>query len=361
MLFISKKWSFNPLRKKKKKNQSFIKHRIFKHTCPKYRLKNTLGKNTCVYLLVYSILGRGQVDDAVQRQTPKTFENMYVIPKSLIMKLGVVVFAVIIVTINCYESLHDLRKRMPRSANEISDLIENTKGDEKFNSKFQKNFDVKEFLLFDAFEEYSIDGTQFMTGSRNLSFSNTCYEHLVDYLVTYIDVAIKLIETLTTDTIDQKAIDAIRFNCEHIYCLLTFLFDIGFRKLDLIFETIHFLQSLPQRVQADSTTASLLSNALRAFLKKYLVQLIDEDKKASSSITLEELKEKLLEIERELCHFSYKFCSTTYKPLINTNVYYQNTDPIDSNLSMSFTNYVYESEMCTIQVSITKTFRILRV
>lgn len=286
---------------------------------------------------------------------------MYVIPKSFIMKLGVVVFAVTIVTIDCYNSLHDLRKRMPRTAKDIASLVERTKADEKFNGKFRNNFDIKEFLLFDTSSEYLMESSHLMAGSKNLSFVNTCYEHLVDNLVTYVDVTIKLIGTVTTDRIDQNTIDAIRLNCDHVYCLLTFLFDIGFRKLDPIFETIYFLQSLPHNVQANSETASLLPNVLQTFLKKHLLKIIDTEINQSPSMTYEELAVTLSEIERELSKFSSKFCSTTYKPLFNINVYDQNTDSIESNKPMSFTNYVYESEMCTIEVSIANTFRTIRV
>lgn len=286
---------------------------------------------------------------------------MYVIPKSFIMKLGVVVFAVTIATIDCYDSLHELRKRMPRHTNEFADLIKKFQSDEKFYSKYQNNSHTEEILSFATSEEFQIYSVHLMAGARNLTFANTCYEHFVDNLVTYVTVAVKLIQTVTIEQVDQRMIDTMRFNTDHVYCLLTFLFDIGIRKLDLIFETVQFLQTLPNSAPANSKRfASLLLNALQKFLKEYPSTLTNQGLIDLSSITPDQLKEKLLEIEREVSKFSYNFCSMTYKPL---NFYYQNVmdATTDSKQPMSFTNYVYENEVCMIHVSITNTFLIIRI
>lgn len=277
------------------------------------------------------------------------------------MKLGVVVFAVTIATIDCHESLHKLRQRMPRHTNEVADLAEKVQTDEKFYRKYQNNFPLEELFSYDNAEGFQIYKGHLMAGIRNLAFANTCYEHFVDNLMTYISIAIELIQMVTVEQVDQKMIDTMRFNTDHVYCLLTFLFDIGIRKLDPIFEMVHFLQTLPYSAPANSNSfASLLLNALQKYLKEYPLTLTNQGLIDFSSMTSDQMEEKLFEIEKEVSKFSYNFCSMTYKPL---NFYYQNVmdATTDSKQPMSFTNYVYEKEVCRIQVSITKTFLIIRI
>lgn len=107
-------------------------------------------------------------------------------------------------------------------------------------------------------------------------FATTCYEHFVDTLVEFANEAVKLIVTPEKDVLDQKTIELIRFVDDDIYCLPTFLFDVGHRKLETILQTIHLLRLLSYSFQASVVTALQLKKELQKFVEDHSLNPMNE-------------------------------------------------------------------------------------
>lgn len=313
---------------------------------PKHEL--VLGKHM---LFVYSSVWHGQKGHTVECRVLTTLDIMFVTWESSIIMVVVMVFALTIVTVDCAQSLYSLRERMLWDVNDVSSLIISTKAVTEFDWRLQTNY--KNMDDYEVAQKPTNPWEQ----SKKLNtiyvsiFATTCYEYFFDVLLEYIGIAIKLIVTPEGCDIDQKTIELIQFVNDDIYGLPTFLFDIGHRQVEVIFQMIHLLRSFSYSHQARLMKASVLREILQKFITDHSWKLTKPIEAPNTDI--EELKNSCQDIKRKLTNISKIFYLKS-KPLLNSHVFER---VIGHNTVMSpilFKDYVYENEKCLVYVSIKK-------
>lgn len=316
-----------------------------------------MEKHLCLFEYLLETLARthkpyseipGAVDNAQ--------EQMFVIPKSSTMNVIVTVWVAMVVTVDCHRSLYDIRERMPWEAEEITSLVASTDVLQTFDKRLRSEYNTRYKIEYEWPIKYPTDGVNVAATNFNLILADTGYEHLVTILIVYVDTVLRLMKTLNVDIINQQTINLIQFGDNGIYCLATFLYDSGYRNVESIFETIHFLQSLSHASQTAAITASQLRRKLEIFVSKQQLKSSRNDTNVPPCTDPTELENKISEIKWELTKLSSIFC-TESAPLINTTIYDKNTEFQDSKLLWLYTAGVYETKKCTIYVSTANAFR----
>lgn len=267
----------------------------------------------------------------------------------------IMVFALMIVTVHCERSVYDVRVRRLWDANDIHDLIRSTRVVREFDKRLQTNYqnrDVDESKLL-----YFLKNT---TIEYMWIFATTCYEYFVGILLEYTDVAAKLIITSELDVIDRETIELIRFVKDDIYCVPTFLFDVGHRKLDTILQTIHLFRSLTFSSQSSLVTASELKAKLQKFVRDHSLKPIKEKTvpKELSVVDRMGLEMNCQKIKKKLIKISKIFCLKN-PPFIDTHFHERNIKYSPTHTFLSFNNNIYDTEKCTVYVSITNVFLVI--
>lgn len=344
----------------------FIKHtftqepltEIQNTSSKKYEFTNMLGKHM---LFVYSTLRHGQEVHTVICRVLTTLDTMFVILESSIIMVVVLAFALIIVTVDCDGSMYDVRKRTLWDVNDISNLIRSTRVVQEFDSRLQTNHENRDVDAQKLAHQlkYPLGVVNEANTIDMLIFATTCYEYFVDVLVEYINVVTALIVTSEVQPIDQKTIELIQFVDDDIYCLPTFLFDVGHRKLESILQTIHLLRLLSYSSQASLVTASVLKETLQKFVTDHSWKPMKNKAKSEVSyIDTERLIHGCLDIKRKLTKISKIFCLKS-TPFINSHIYDQHIGYHTKLPFFSYRYYFYETENCTVYVSITNVFLVL--
>lgn len=314
-----------------------------------------------VRICLFDILtrtGRRQGDKTLS--TLDTLENFRVIPKSSIMKTVLLVLAITIVTIDCRKSLYDLRKREPWNPSEIIRLEKSIRDVWYLNTDLQKNY-ANEGLFRSKVELKHF--TDVLYASRidlKWVLAATCFEHFIADLLAFSSAVEKLLGILETNLIGRETKELMSFDSDEIYNVPTFLFHAGYRNLKPIFDTIHLLRTLSLPPTANLATDFILRKELQKFIREHSYiqsgEITTERKLDSTDI--EGFANECKIIKSKLMTLSEIFYLNT-TPLINTTVYDRNFEYDRITPLSMFKNYVYNTEKCTIYVSITNVLRVV--
>lgn len=317
-----------------------------------------LKENACGFF-VYSTLRHEREGDTVQCRVRNTHDTMLVVWESSTIIVVVMVFALMIVTVDCGGSVFGVRKRRLWDANDISNLIRSARVVHEFDDRLQYNYDNRDVYEFPESLKYPTQIVYATTTEVMWIFATTCYEYFVEILMEYIIIAANLIRQSKLDVIDQETIELIRFVDDDIYSLPTFLFDVGHRKLETILQTVHLLRTLSFSSQVIFMTASGLKNVLQKFVRDHSLKPNKENAKLEVSVMERvELKNRCPHVKYKLTKIS-KIFDLKSTLLINTQFYARNIEERPTNSISSFDYYIYEIEKCTVYVSITNVFRII--
>lgn len=278
---------------------------------------------------------------------------MFVVWESSIIMVVVMVFALMIVTVDCATSMYSVRKRTLWDANDISNLITSTTVVHEFDRRLQTNYKNRDVCELTQKTKYPWEVLNEAKTIYISIFATTCYEYFFDVLLEYISVAETLIVTSSVHQIHRETIELIQFVNDDIYCLPTFLFDVGHRELETTFQTIHLLRSLSYSSQARLVNASALKETLQKFVSDHSWKLTKSEEVLDTNII--ELKNRCQNIKRKLTKISKIFCLKS-NPFINSRIYDRHIDHNTTVSSFSFKDYIYKTEKCTIYVSITNVF-----
>lgn len=255
-----------------------------------------------------------------------------------------VMLALTIVSVVRAKSLYELRKHRAWDVDDglfvfTSDVL---------SSELQKNYNNAD--IFESRLELKRPTDVVYAAPIRLKwiFAATCFEHLVGDLLAYTGTVVELLETQEGVAFDQKTVELIGFD-ECIYSVPTFLFDAGYRKLEPIFDVIHFFRSLALLPPANSMTAQ---TKLRKFIKEYSYihgrETAFENNPGIANRA--ELEKKCLDIKTKITNLSKIFFLNT-TPLINTMFFDQTPESDHTNRLLEFDNYIYETEKCIVYVS----------
>lgn len=272
------------------------------------------------------------------------------------MKAVILVVAATIVTIDCTNSLNELRKRKAWNVDDVTGLYMSTSDAWTFNALLQKNYDNAGLFEFKLEFKLSSDVAYAAPIRLKWIFAVTCFEHFIGNLLAYIGAVLELLETREDAVFDQKTMELIGFD-ESVYGVPTFLFDAGYRKLGPVFDIIHFLRTFTIQSSENLTTAFPLRIKLQKFIEQYSYMHGGKIDFANNPGTANrtDLEKKCLRIKTEITRLSEMvFLNTT--PLINSMYLDRNLDHTDQ--LFGFNHYVYENEQFTIYVSMANVFRV---
>lgn len=274
------------------------------------------------------------------------------------MKTVLLVLAITIVTIDCTKSLYDLRKREPWNPSKIISLEQSIRELWYINIKLQKNYAYESSFKSKLELINPLDVLYASRIELKWVIAATCFEFFVTELLAYAGAVDELLKKLMTN-VDRETIELISFDNDEIYNFPTFLFHAGYCKLEPIFDAVHLLRTLSLPPSENLATDSKLQKELKKFIQTYSnmysSKKTDEENLESPSIS--DLKYKCKQIKQRIATYSKIFHLNT-TPLINTIVYDQNykSDLINP---LAFNNYVYNTETCTIFVSITNVIPVI--
>lgn len=306
-------------------------------------------------LFVYSTFRHERKDDTVKFRVRNTLDTMLVDWESSIIVVVVMVFAQIIVTVDCEVSVYSMRKRRLWDSNAIQKIIKSTRVVQEFDKRLQTNFknrDVDESKMMYPLKNAT---TEFMW-----IFATTCYEYFVDILIEYVSTAATLIATSIIDVIDEETITSIRFVDDDIYCMPTLLFDVGHRNIETILQTIHLLRTLKFSYQGKLVTASELKKKLQKFVSDYSLKPMKKMVESGEWTVVGRLGVKMecQKIKNKLTKIS-KILRLNNTPFINTHFFDHNISYSSTNTFLSFNDYIYETEKCIVHVSIRYVFLVI--
>lgn len=117
-------------------------------------------------------------------------------------------------------------------------------------------------------------------------------------------------------------------------------------------QTIHLLRLLSYSFQASVVTALQLKKELQKFVEDHSLNPMNEKAESEelSDIGRMELEMKYQKIKKNLIMISKTICSKS-TPFINTRFYDRDINHDTTLLFLSFNDYIYKIEKCTIYVS----------
>lgn len=182
--------------------------------------------------------------------------------------------------------------------------------------------------------------------------ADTCFDYLLAHLLGFTGAVVELLETQKTIIIDQKTMELIGFD-DSVYSLPTFLFDVGYRKLESIIDILHFLRTLTLPRPSNLATAFILQTKLRKFIEEntYLHNRETDFETNPMTANRDKLEKMCLEIKTKIINVSEIFF-LYITPLINTIIYDRKFEDEHTNQLSAFRKYIYETEKFTIDVSI---------